>query len=197
MTIAADRATEVDAPKQPVLFRKGFSVGRNVTSARLYITALGLYEAEINSKRVGDHVLAPGYQAYNYRHVYDTYDVTGLIQPGDNSIGVTVGEDWFSGRFGFGARPRNLYGDTLGLLALLVTVDAEGKKQTTISDANWKANTGPIITSEIYDGEVYNASLRHNGWSSAGFDESTWIGTKVTNLYSKARASRWASDQAT
>jgi alpha-L-rhamnosidase len=182
ITIVADRATEVDAPKQPVLFRKDFSAGENIASARLYITALGLYEAEINGKRVGDHVLAPGYQAYNYRHVYDTYDVSDLVKSGDNAIGVTVGEGWYSGRFGFGARPRNLYGDTVGLLALLVTTDSEGKKQTIISDSTWKANTGPIITSEIYDGEVYNATLRQDGWSSAKFEESSWIPTKITDF---------------
>ncbi|KAF2703491.1 glycoside hydrolase family 78 protein [Pleomassaria siparia CBS 279.74] len=188
VTIAADRPTEVDGPKQPVMFRKAFSAGE-VASARLYITALGLYEAEINGQRVGDHVLAPGYQAYNYRHVFDTYDVTDLVKAGDNAIGVTVGEGWFSGRFGFGARPRNLYGDTLGLLALLVTTDNDGNKQTVISDATWKTSTGPIITSEIYNGEMYNASLRQEGWSSAGFDESAWLATKTTNFSQAGRPS--------
>lgn len=76
--IAADRATEVDTAKRPVLFRKGFDVDAEVSSARLYITALGLYIAELNGERVGDHQLAPGYMSYQFRHTYDTYDVTSL-----------------------------------------------------------------------------------------------------------------------
>ena len=109
--IAAIRGTEVDGPKRPVYFRNDFSIDGNVSSARLYITALGLYDAEINGKRVGDHVLAPGWQSYNYRHVYDTYDVTELITSGDNAIGVSVGEGWYAGRLGFRGEDRNLYGD--------------------------------------------------------------------------------------
>lgn len=176
--IAADRETEVDGPKQPILFRKAFNTDFNITSARLYITALGLYVAEINGNRVGDHVLAPGYEAYNHRHVYDTYDVTEHVKSGENAIGVTVGEGWFAGRLGFGKQKRNLYGDTLGLLSLLVLTQADGSKQTIKTDSTWHANTGPIITSEIYDGEVYNATLTRDGWTKTGFDDNTWLGVK-------------------
>ncbi|PVH99473.1 glycoside hydrolase family 78 protein [Periconia macrospinosa] len=167
--IAADRDTEVDAAHQPILFRKAFDVNSTVTSARLYITAFGLYVAEINGKRVGDHVLAPGYQAYNFRHVYDTYDVTDLIQGGANVLGATVGE---------GCKPRNLYGDTLGLQSLLVITAQDGSKQTIKSDLDWHANTGPIITSNIYDGELYDATKEIKGWSSPGLNESSWLGVK-------------------
>ncbi|KAF2112991.1 alfa-L-rhamnosidase [Lophiotrema nucula] len=149
--IAADHETEVDGPKQPVLFRKGFSIS-NASSARLYITALGLYEAEINGKRVGDHVLAPGYQSYQFRHVYDTYDVTSLLTAGDNTIGVTVGEG--------------------------CVTQSDGSKQTVKSDLSWQADTGPIITSEIYDGEVYNASLALKEWTTPAFDDSNWLAVK-------------------
>ncbi|KAF2252021.1 glycoside hydrolase family 78 protein [Trematosphaeria pertusa] len=176
--IAADRQTETDAPKRPILFRKTFDVSSNVTSSRLYITALGLYVAEINGKRLSDHVLAPGYQSYNYRHVYDTYDTTQLLKSGKNAIGVTVGEGWYAGRFGFGKQERNLYGDTLGLLCLLTITQSDGTKQTVASDLTWHANTGPIITSEIYDGEVYNSTLQIPGWSSTNLDESNWLGVK-------------------
>lgn len=95
--IAADRETEFNATHKPILFRKDFSVNSTVASARLYITGLGIYEAEINGQRVGDHVLAPGYMSYQARHTYDTYDVTELLTSGDNAVGVTVGEGWWSG----------------------------------------------------------------------------------------------------
>lgn len=95
--IAADRETEINATHRPILFRKGFGINSTITSARLYITGLGIYEAEINGQRVGNHVLAPGYMSYQSRHTYDTYDVTDLLNNGENAVGVTVGEGWWSG----------------------------------------------------------------------------------------------------
>ncbi|KAF2681410.1 glycoside hydrolase family 78 protein [Lentithecium fluviatile CBS 122367] len=175
--IAADRDTEVAGPKQPIQFRKTFGIDSTITSARLYITALGLYVAELNGKRVGDIVLAPGYQSYNFRHVYDTYDVTELLKAGDNAIGVTVGEGWYAGRWGF-VSGRNLYGDTIGLLCSLVITRGDGSKQTVNSDLDWRASTGPLITSELYDGEVYNATLETKGWSSTAFNDSDWLNVK-------------------
>jgi len=177
--IAAERDTEIDGPKRPILFRKDFSVNETIASARLYITALGLYVAEINGARVGDHVLAPGYSSYNFRHVYDTYDVTEMLKQGGNAIGVTVGEGWYAGRLGFNRDiPRNLYGDTIGLLCLLTLTNGDGKKQSIKSELSWQASTGPIITSEIYDGEVYNATEEIKGWSSTNFNASGWLGVK-------------------
>lgn len=99
LPIAADRETEVNATHKPILFRKAFGVNSTVASARLYITGLGIYEAQINGRRVGDHVLAPGYMSYQFRHTYDTYDVTNFLKNGDNAIGVTVGEGWWSGKW--------------------------------------------------------------------------------------------------
>ncbi|OAG12352.1 uncharacterized protein CC84DRAFT_1134936 [Paraphaeosphaeria sporulosa] len=177
--IAADRATETNATKRPVHFRKDFSVNTTIAKARLYITALGLYVAEINGKRVGDHVLAPGWQSYSYRHVYDTYDVTDLLQQGDNTIGATIGEGWYAGRIGFNTQiPRNLWGDTLGLLCLLSVTENSGKETTVKSDLSWSASTGPIVSSEIYDGEVYNSAAELKGWSTPKFDDSGWSAVK-------------------
>ncbi|KAL0943148.1 alpha-l-rhamnosidase [Colletotrichum truncatum] len=178
--IAADRDTELDAPKRPIYFRRPFELAANVSSARLYITALGIYEVEINGKRVGDLVLAPGWQSYNYRHVYDTYDVTELVKGGDNAIGAVVGEGWFSGRLNYGGGVRNNYGDTIGLLSLLVVTLEDGSIVKVPTDTSWKANTGPILTSEIYDGERYDSTLETNldGWSSAAFSADNWLAVK-------------------
>ncbi|KAI8286561.1 hypothetical protein K4K59_007044 [Colletotrichum sp. SAR11_240] len=178
--IAADRDTEIDAPKRPIYFRKTFPVTANVSSARLYITALGLYEAEINGNRVGDLVLAPGWQSYNYRHVYDTYDVTELVNSGNNAIGVVVGEGWFSGRLSYGGGFRNNYGDTIGLISLLVVTLDDGSTVEVPTDTSWQASTGPILTSEIYNGEKYDSRLEADleGWSSAAFQASGWLATK-------------------
>lgn len=178
--IAADRTTEVDTAKRPVLFRKGFDVDAEVASARLYITALGLYIAELNGERVGDHQLAPGYMSYQFRHTYDTYDVTALVQQGNNAIGITIGEGWWAGRFGLSGL-RNIWGDTLGVQALLVITSKDGSTFTVKTDPNsdWHATAeGPIITSNIYDGEVYDFSDEIPNWSTGDFDDSSWLGVK-------------------
>ena len=178
LTIAADRDTEVDLPHQPILFRKDFEIDNDILFARLYITALGLYEAEINGQRVGDLVMAPGWQSYNHRHEYNTYDVTDLVKEGSNAIGVTIGEGWYAGRIGFSEQGRNLWGDTLGFLALLVVTNPDGSVTYTKSDGSWSSTTGPIITSEIYDGEIYDSRLEKDGWSEPGYNSEDWIGVK-------------------
>lgn len=178
--IGADKETEQNLPHQPLLFRKEFSVADEIEKARLYITAYGLYQAFINSEVVGDAVLAPGWQSYNHRLVYDTYDVTDLLLAGENVFGIHVGEGWYSGRLGFGAGNRNLWGDTPGTMALLVITLTNGT-QVVQTDSTWQASTGAIITSELYNGEVYDSSLEQTGWSSPGFqapDSAEWIGVK-------------------
>lgn len=177
--IAADRPTEVNGPKQPIYFRKSFPVDGDVETARLYITALGLYEAEINGRRVGDAVMAPGWQSYNYRHVYDTYDVTSLVKRGSNAIGVLIGEGWYAGRYAF-ENNRNIWGDTIGVQSLLRVTLKNGTVVTVPSDKSWKANTGPVVSSEIYDGETYDSRLEAGikGWSSASFKDDKWLAVK-------------------
>ncbi|KAF7591361.1 hypothetical protein BBP40_001639 [Aspergillus hancockii] len=178
--IAADRETEVNGPKRPIYFRKSFTVDQKIKSARLYITALGIYEAEINGQRVGDHVMAPGWQSYTHRHVYDTYDVTDALQQGQNGIGATIAEGWFSGMLSFGGKYRNNYGDTIGLLSLLVVTLEDGTKLEIPTDSTWQANTGSIISSEVYNGEHYDSRLDAAiaSWSSGSFDASSWLGVK-------------------
>ncbi|KAI5918074.1 extracellular glycosyl hydrolase family 78 protein [Camillea tinctor] len=181
LMIAADKETEQDATHRPVLFRKEFVVPDSIASARLYITANGIYDAHINGQHVGDAVLAPGWQSYTHRHIYDTHDVTDLIKKGANAIGIQGGEGWYSGRLGYNGGQRNNWGDTIGVMALLVLTKEDGTKEALYTDESWKSGSGPIITSEIYDGERYDSNLEQLGWSSAGFvapSTAEWIGVK-------------------
>jgi alpha-L-rhamnosidase len=150
-----------DEAKTPILLRKHFSVPHD-GSARLYITALGLYEAEINGRRVGDHVLSPGWQSYNYRHSFQTFDVSELLRPGENEITVTVGEGWYAGRLGWAGGKRSIYGSRIGALAQL-EVDGTVVAQT---DETWEWTTGPLITSELYDGEHVDTTKPSGKWSA-------------------------------
>jgi alpha-L-rhamnosidase len=153
--------------------RRDFKLDEEIESARLYISALGLYEAWINGQRVGDQLFTPGWTAYSQRVQYQVYDVTHLLRPGYNAIGVALGDGWYRGRLLWGDAaepeqlPRNLWGDRLALLAELRVTYADGSVDTVASSRRWQAATGPIVYSDIYDGELYDATLEQPGWSQA------------------------------
>jgi alpha-L-rhamnosidase len=157
------------------ILRREFDVDKPVVKARLYATALGLYEIELNGKRVGDEVLTPGWTAYDSRLQYQTYDVTALIQNGGNAIGVTLGDGWFRGHLAW-QNQHNTYGSRSALLAQLELIFQDGSRTVIATDNTWKASTGPILMSEIYHGETYDARLRKGGWSKAGFSDANWAG---------------------
>src|SRR5258708_27018885 len=101
------------------MFRKAFLLSKKVQSAIAYITAHGLYEAQINGRRVGDAYLTPGWTSYNKRLQYQAYDVTHLIRPGKNAIGVMLGSGWYRGYIGLIGQ-HHLYLEDLALLAHMV-----------------------------------------------------------------------------
>ena len=166
-------------PARPaVLLRKAFELPPGIRQARLYITARGVYEAEINGTAVGDHVMAPGWTSYNHRLRYQVFDVTGLLRSGRNAVGALLGDGWFRGRLGFhGGRP-NLYGDRLALLAQLEVTYADGTVERIVTGEGWRAATGPILENDIYDGETYDARLEKPGWTTADYDDSGWAGVE-------------------
>jgi alpha-L-rhamnosidase len=156
--------------------RREFELRAGVKSARLYITSLGVYEAELNGKAVSDHVLSPGWTVYDQRLRYQTFDVTGMLNEGRNVIGAVLGDGWFRGRIGFAAGRRNIYGEHLALLAQLEVHYADGSSEQIVTDQSWHAATGPILMNSLYDGETYDARLEHSGWTMPGFDDSAWSG---------------------
>ena len=158
--------------------RREFAVRGGLKSARLYITALGLYEAQINGSVVGDHVLAPGWTPYDRHLRYQTFDVTGMLKLGPNAIGAILGDGWFRGRIGSEGGRRNTWGDRLALLAQLEIQYADGSRERIVTDESWCAATGPLLKNSIYDGETYDARLERPGWSSPGFDEAGWGGVR-------------------
>src|SRR5205807_7591465 len=125
--ISPDRDEDTSLPQPAPLLRREFEVRGEVSSARLYVTAHGVYELELNGARVGDHVLAPGWTSYGHRLRYQTFDVTGSLRKGCNALGAMLGDGWFRGRLGFGGGRRNLYGDRLALLAQLEIRYADGR----------------------------------------------------------------------
>ena len=155
------------------LLRKEFQLQDRISYARLYITAHGLYEAWINGKRVGDELFAPGWTNYHKCLQYQTYDVTALLKTGANAIGVMLGDGWYRGYISYVCE-RNVYGDKLGLYAQLEVVYEDGSAERMVSDETWKASTGPVLESDIFNGEVYDARLLKPGWSEPDYDQTDW-----------------------
>lgn len=172
--VTPDWDIPAEEPLPVALLRRDFALTGPVASARLYITAYGVYAAEINGEPVGDHVLPPGWTSYQHRLRYQTFDVTPLLRTGENTIGALLGEGWYTGRLGFHGGRRNIYGEHRALLAQLEIVHANGTTRTVRTDEHWTTAAGPVLRSEIYDGEVYDARRERPGWSTPGHDTSGW-----------------------
>jgi alpha-L-rhamnosidase len=163
------------APRTPIYLRDDFVVRRHVERARLYASALGVYEVFVNGRRVGDEEMAPGWTDYARKVPYQTHDVTKLLRRGDNGIGATVAEGWYGGTLFGGHR----YGDALAFNAQLVVEYADGSVQRFGTSSGWRAGYGAIQRSQIYDGEVIDARKEQPGWDRAGFDDSGWLAARV------------------
>lgn len=178
---------EPDLPEDPKksnpapMLRRQFRLNGEVRSARAYVTAHGLYEMHLNGRRVGEDLFTPGWTSYNKRLQYQTYDVTDLLRRGDNAVGVMLGDGWYRGNLGF-TNQRNTYGTKLALLLQIDITYADGRSETIGSDTQWKASTGPILESDIYNGEVYDARLEKTGWTTASYSDAGWSGVKVVDI---------------
>ncbi|WP_346861089.1 family 78 glycoside hydrolase catalytic domain [uncultured Draconibacterium sp.] len=167
------------------MLRTAFNARNKVASARLYVTARGIYEVFINGEKVGNDHYNPGQTQFNKTHFYQTYDVTNLLQEGENAMGAMMSEGWWSGLLSFGAI-WNHFGDRQSLLAMLEITYADGVKHTiTTNSTDWKYfNDGPIKYSSLDLGEIYDATKDAGveGWSSAGYDDSAWETASVVPL---------------
>jgi alpha-L-rhamnosidase len=170
---------DLTRPQPAPLLRREFDIHAGMTRARLYITALGVYEAQINGSVIGDHVLAPGWTSYHSRLHYQTFDVTDLLHEGRNALGAILGDGWYRGRLGFGGGRRNIYGEHLALLAQLEITYADGMVERITTDETWRAARGPILASDLYDGEIYDARLELPGWSTPGYNDHEWAAVNM------------------
>jgi alpha-L-rhamnosidase len=160
--------------RRPSLVRREFTVRDGLVRARLYASAHGLYEAELNGLRIGNDALSPGWTVYRSRPRYRTYDVGDLLVPGDNTLGAWLGDGWYRGRLGWRGGFRNVFGDDLSFLGQLELEYADGSRETVATDTSWRVAPSPILRSGIYDGEDYDAREEQSGWSTAQFDASSW-----------------------
>ncbi|MBN2024989.1 MAG: family 78 glycoside hydrolase catalytic domain [Pirellulales bacterium] len=151
------------------LLRTEFVVKGPVQRARLYAAGVGWSEYYLNGNRVGDNVLDPATTDYDKRVLYVTHDVTNLVRPGANALGVMLGNGWYSP-----PPPDRGYGDAPRLLLELVVDLADGTVQRIVSDDAWRATTGPILKNDMWGGEIHDARREKTGWTTPGYNDSDW-----------------------
>ncbi len=144
--------------------RKNVCVQKKVKEAYACTTALGLYHFYINGKKVSEDEFAPGWTSYNKHLLYQTYDVTAYLQEGENTLGALVGAGWYKGVMGF-MHYRNNYGSRAAFFAQILVTYEDGSIDRFVTDENWQGEWGPVLFSEIYDGELYDARDEIDGWS--------------------------------
>lgn len=169
-------------------FRKTFCINKPVKQAKVYICGLGFYEMYLNGERVGDQVLAPAVTNFDRRSLkkmlyffddqsarrvlYNTFDVTPLVQEAENTVGVLLGNGWYN------QRDRTVEGcmwyDTPRLLCQLEIEYADGSTELVATDDSWKTTTGPLLHDAIFTGEEYDARLELDGWNRNGYKDSSW-----------------------
>jgi alpha-L-rhamnosidase len=164
-------AAEVAAP----MLRKTVRIEKPVRSARLYATARGVYEMYLNGEKVGEDYLNPGWTDFGKRIMYNTFDVTPLLHPGDNGLGAMLGTGWFTDQIGFVADWQDQYGVRPSLMALLTVEYTDGTKEYIPTDGSWKCEDhGPILENSLFHGEDYDARREVEGWTEGTFDDTAW-----------------------
>ena len=161
-------------PQPAALLRREFAASKTVKSARLYTTAMGSYRMFLNGKRVGQDVLTPDFTDYTKRVLYQTYDVTSLMEGGNNTLAAILGDGWFGSGLTWGGRAFFFLPPPSRLLAQLEITYNDGTREAVASGDSWKASASPILHSEIYAGELYDARQEQFGWNASGFDDSHW-----------------------
>ncbi|MBN2329578.1 MAG: family 78 glycoside hydrolase catalytic domain [Candidatus Omnitrophica bacterium] len=167
--------------KRPLpIFRKSFILeDSSITSARAAICGLGHFELSVNGEKVGDHFLDPPWSDYADSCYYVRFDVAELLKPGENVIGVMLGNGMYNVSGGRYAKFIGSFGPPKLIFCLVVSQG--GKEQIILSDDTWKTDEGPITFSCIYGGEDYDARREQPGWDQSGFDDSRWKSVKVVD----------------
>lgn len=169
------------------MFRKSFQLKRNVKNARLYATCHGIYRLTVNGTRPDDRELAPENSSYAHLLHYQTYDVTRLLASGENAIGIYVGDGWYCG-------PKTIpnikkFKPAHAVLFQLEVEYADGSQETVCSDETVKTSYGPVLFSDLFAGEKYDANKEIPGWDKPGFRDADWRPVKIADYgYDKLQA---------
>ena len=142
----------------PILYQQ-FDLPSRAVTARAYICGLGLYHFELNGKKVGDEYFTPYCNAYDQWIQYQTFDITDQLTVGSNLVSVMLGNGWYKGRYGANGGSVDFYGDRFALICELHITLENGSELIVVTDPSWKAQPSPVIESDIFDGETYDARI--------------------------------------
>lgn len=163
-------------------YRGTVSPKPDLARAVVHASALGIYELQVNGRKVGDSYFSPGWTDYRKRAYYNSHDITGLLKKGSNTIGAIVADGWYAGYLGYGKlvgygphkTGRNIYGKKPTLMVEVHLFYEDGSHEVVGTDSSWKTNTGPELEADFLMGESYDARKEIAGWSTNEFDESDW-----------------------
>ena len=163
-----------DARAATVL-RKEFRVQKDVKEAFAYVCGLGFFDLSLNGRKADDTLLEPFITQYDVRVYYRTFDVTALLQQGENAVGVTLGNGFFNETGGVWNWEKAAWRDAPKLLFRLDIRYADGSCESVVSDISWKATrNGPIVSNSLYYGEIYDARKELTGFDKVGYDDAAW-----------------------
>lgn len=172
--------------------RGSFTLKGKVKEAYAFTTALGLYNFYLNGKKVGFDEMAPGWTSYRKHLTYQTYDVTSYLKEGENGAGAMIGAGWYKGVMGL-TKARNNYGDQTAFAMELHVTYEDGEKELFCTDESWMGTDSPVVFAEIYDGEIYDASLEIQGWSEACIPEGNWHPVEMVTVDPSILRSQYGS----
>ena len=167
------------------LFRKEFIAQKKIAAARLYVSGMGYCEMFLNGKKVGDHVLDPGFTTYKKQVLYVVHDITTLVNNGKNIVGIMLGSGWWN------PLPLRIFG-RIDLRKIQQTgrpcVKAEihirykdGTSENIVTDENWQTAPGPVVQNNVYLGEKYDARLEQKNWNTPAANKSVWKNAVIVN----------------
>lgn len=176
----------IDTPPEERLLptpylRQRFELDGVPVRARVYATAHGIYQAELNGHPLGDQLFAPGVETYGASLSFQTYDATSAVQTGSNVFGVVLSDGWYAGRVGILGSSR-AYGDRLRAYWQLHVETEDGRTHVFSSDGSARSSTrGPIRYADLAVGEGYDARIAWTGWSTTAFDDGDWSPVTVAH----------------
>lgn len=159
--------------RKSICLRKEFSAGKEIKDAIAYVCGLGHYEFTINGNKVGDGEFAPLWSDYEKTVYYNTYDVTSLINKGENAVGILLGNGFYNVQGGRYRKLQISFGAPTLFLKLRMNY-TDGTYEEVVSGSDWKYHLSPITFNCIYGGEDYDARLEQDGWDKPGFNDSAW-----------------------
>jgi len=164
-------------PQPAVSFRRNFDASKTVARARLYVTALGSYRVFLNGNRVSSDLLTPDFTDYRKRVLYQTYDVTEFVNSGKNAISALLGDGWYGSALTWVGM--HFFAPPNRLRVQLELDYSDGGHDTITTDESWKASASPILQSQVYGGETYDARREQTGWQLPAFDDSSWTQVSI------------------